>query len=58
METGGERYRRMSTAIPQNVHSYTGLYIGTTGNAWSLLSLAGVLEGKEWIQTVEYNYFN
>ena len=38
--------------IPQNVHSYTGLYIGTTGNAWSLLSLAGVLEGKEWIQTV------
>ena len=44
--------------IPQNVHSYTGLYIGTTGNAWSLLSLAAVLEGKEWIQTVEYNYFN
>ena len=44
--------------IPQNVHSYTGLYIGTTGNALSLLSLAGVLEGKEWIQTVEYNYFN
>ena len=44
--------------IPQNVHSYTGLYIGTTGNAWSLLSLAGVLEGKEWIQTAEYNYFN
>lgn len=38
--------------IPQNVHSYTGLYIGTTGNAWRLLSLAGVLEGKEWIQTV------
>lgn len=44
--------------IPQNVHSYTGLYVGTTGNAWSLLSLAAVLEGKEWIQTVEYNYFN
>ena len=44
--------------IPQNVHSYTGLYIGTTGNAWTLLSLAEVLEHKNWIQTIEYNYFD
>lgn len=44
--------------IPQNVHSYTGLYIGTAGNAWSLLSLVEVLKEKEWIKTIEYNYFN
>ncbi len=43
--------------IPDNVHSYTGLYIGTAGNAWSLLSLAAALEGQEWIQTVEYDQF-
>ena len=42
--------------IPQDVHSYTGLYIGTAGNAWSLLSLAGVLRNEKYIEVVEYNY--
>lgn len=44
--------------MPQNVHSYTGLYIGTTGNAWTLLSLVEVLTKQNWIQTIEYNYFD
>lgn len=43
--------------IPQDVHSYTGLYIGTTGNAWSLLSLAALEKKQEYIQTIEYDYF-
>ena len=42
--------------IPQDVHTYSGLYIGTAGNAWSLLSLAGVLKGESYVETVEYNY--
>ncbi len=42
--------------IPQDVHSYSGLYIGTAGNAWSLLTLAGVLKNEDYIQIVEYNY--
>lgn len=42
--------------IPQNVHSYTGLSIGTAGNAWSLLSLAAAIEGEEWLKIVEYNF--
>lgn len=42
--------------IPQDVHSYSGLYIGTAGNAWSLLSLAGVLLNEKYIEIVEYNY--
>lgn len=42
--------------IPQDVHSYSGLYIGTAGNAWSLLSLAGVLKNEKYIELVEYNY--
>ena len=44
--------------IPHNVHSYTGLYIGTAGNAWTLLSLAAALENHNWINTIEYNYFS
>lgn len=42
--------------IPQDVHSYSGLYIGTAGNAWSLLSLAGVLLKEKYVDIVEYNY--
>ena len=42
--------------IPQDVHTYSGLYIGTAGNAWSLLSLVGVLKNEEYVQIVEYNY--
>lgn len=42
--------------IPQNVHSYTGLYIGTAGNAWSLLSLAAAENKEKLINTVEYNF--
>lgn len=43
--------------IPQDVHSYTGLYIGTTGNAWSLLSLAAAEKEQDFIQLIEYSYF-
>ena len=42
--------------IPQDVHSYTGLYLGTAGNAWGLLSLAGLLKNEDYIQLVEYDY--
>ena len=42
--------------IPQNVHSYTGLYIGTAGNAWSLLSLAAAENDEELINTIEYAF--
>lgn len=42
--------------IPQDVHSYSGLYIGTAGNAWSLLSLAGILKKEDYVEIVEYNY--
>lgn len=42
--------------IPQDVHTYTGLYLGTAGNAWSLLSLAGLLKDENYIQLVEYDY--
>lgn len=42
--------------IPQNVHSYTGLYIGTAGNAWSLLSLAAAENKEKLINTIEYAF--
>lgn len=42
--------------IPQDVHTYAGLYIGTAGNAWSLLSLAGVLRKEKYVEIVEYNF--
>ena len=42
--------------IPQDVHTYTGLYIGTAGNAWSLLSLAAVLRKEKYVEIVEYNF--
>lgn len=42
--------------IPQDVHSYTGLYIGTAGNAWSLLSLVSVLRNETYVDTVEHSY--
>ncbi len=44
--------------IPTDVHSYTGLYIGSAGNAWSLLSLAAAEKNEELIELIEYNYFN
>lgn len=40
--------------IPDEVHSYTGLYIGSAGNAWSLLSLAGLLKEESYIELYEY----
>ncbi len=40
--------------IPNEVHSYTGLYIGSAGNAWSLLSLAGVLKHEKYVELLEY----
>lgn len=43
--------------IPHDVHSYTGLYIGTAGNAWSLLSLAALEKEQEYIQLIEYDFF-
>lgn len=43
--------------IPQNIHSYTGLYVGSAGNAWSLLSLAAVEKEQKLIETIEYNHF-
>ena len=43
--------------IPTDVHSYTGLYIGTAGNAWTLLSLAAAQKGEKLIETVEYDFF-
>lgn len=44
--------------IPTDVHSYTGLYIGTAGNAWVLLSLAALEKDERYIETIEYNYFD
>ena len=44
--------------IPTDVHSYTGLYIGTAGNAWVLLSLAALEKGEKLIELAEYSYFN
>lgn len=42
--------------IPQDVHTYSGLYIGTAGNAWSLLSLVGVLKEEKYVEIIEYNF--
>ena len=42
--------------IPQDVHTYTGLYIGTAGNAWSLLSLVGALKDEKYVDTPERSY--
>lgn len=42
--------------IPYEVHAYSGLYIGTSGCAWSLLSLEALEEDKEYVKTVEYNF--
>lgn len=44
--------------IPTDVHSYTGLYIGTAGNAWSLLSLAAAEKNENLIELIEYSHFN
>lgn len=44
--------------IPTDVHSYTGLYIGTSGNAWTLLSLAQAEQGKDdLVNTIDYDFF-
>lgn len=57
-----KKIRRWSGAwwrtIPTDVHSYTGLYIGSAGNAWSLLSLAAAEKNENLIELIEYNYFN
>lgn len=42
--------------IPQDVHTYSGLYIGTAGNAWSLLTLAAALKKEDYIEIIEYNF--
>ena len=42
--------------IPQDVHSYTGLYVGTAGNAWSLLSLVGALRDEKYVDIPERSY--
>ncbi len=44
--------------IPSEVHSYTGLYIGSAGNAWVLLTLAALEQDIETVQLVEYNNYN
>ncbi len=44
--------------IPTDVHSYTGLYIGTAGNAWALLSLTAAEKNENLIELIEYSYFN
>lgn len=36
--------------IPSEVHSYTGLGLGSAGNAWTLLSLAAVLKRERYIE--------
>lgn len=43
--------------IPTDVHSYTGLYIGSSGNAWVLLSLAALEKGEKVIPLIEYSIF-
>ena len=44
--------------IPTDVHSYTGLYIGTAGNAWTLLSLAAAEKGENnLVNTIDYDFF-
>jgi len=43
--------------IPTDVHSYTGLYIGTAGNAWTLLSLAAAIKGEKLVNTIDYDFF-
>ena len=57
-----KKIRRWSGAwwrtIPTDVHSYTGLYIGSAGNAWALLSLAAAEKNENLIELIEYNYFN
>ena len=41
-----------------DVHSYTGLYIGTAGNAWTLLSLAAAEKGENnLVNTIDYDFF-
>lgn len=39
--------------IPNDVHSYTGLYIGTAGNAWGLLSYVGAVKGERYVEIYE-----
>lgn len=55
-KTNRRWYGNWWRTIPENVHSYTGLYIGTAGNAWSLLSLAAVQKNEEFINTIEYAF--
>lgn len=43
--------------IPQQVYSYTGLYIGTSGDAWTLLSLYAAEKGIKLTEIPEYSFF-
>lgn len=43
--------------IPQDVHSYSGLYLGTAGNAWTLLTLANVELKKDLVDITEYDFY-
>ena len=43
--------------IPTDVHSYTGLYIGTAGNAWTLLSLYAAQKNIDLVNTIDYDFF-
>ncbi len=56
-----KKLRRWSGAwwrtIPTDVHSYTGLYIGSTGNAWTLLSLGAAEKGQTLVNTIDYDFF-
>lgn len=42
--------------IPQDVQNYTGLYVGTAGNAWSLLSLAALEKNETFVDIPESYY--
>lgn len=42
--------------IPQETHSYTGLYFGSAGNVWSLLTLAALEKGEDYIDLLEHGY--
>ena len=56
LQTGVRWVGNWWRTIPTDVHTYSGLYIGTAGNAWSLLSLAALLNDERLIEVVEYNY--
>ena len=48
-------YGSWTRTNPADVHSYTGLYIGTAGNAWSLLTMAGLERGENYVELPEHD---